>query len=820
MSLDPSKPLQQAKVPAGTPILRAGTQSQSIVLVHQGEVAAISRLDRSGKRRMYTLGPNSFPGFAQLLNGESIPCQYVTTQDSVVSNFPVKGGYQALILGKLNVGVMAARSLLQESMQCQQAVRGVAAYLSQILKITDNLSLAYYRCNPQPFEPGQPQGGDVIDPTITQARITVADFLQNGGQFPPQINLIWLQSDNSGLLKKAYEFDSSFDLDEFNFVRRLLSLAPNIQGAMFQADLKILEGLSRKLAGMNQASVQELYQLHDAVDVALETLLVGDYSFVEKYQLLSDLLDSGWNNLSLPEFVAIARFLVNGADALLRNYQQSFQIPYTGEFGGLEKLRAFIEEKKDEAPIQDEKPVTSIKAGIDMDAVKAELSGSTGKIMSFLKTSAEDQKAIQTHLKAFKAQQNPMDSGGDARKIRRQIGQVYWKIYEAAYYKFRESKGNVPLPVKLMLYYGFFDDTLLDEDHLAYLYGAEDNTAAKYPIFSAVDWLEKVKKGDEMPSVDEMGLTYFEKMKTEFKDRGWKKESDMSADVNTPERRVHYEIASYLEVNVRLTSGSPTTAFPLLTRYQVTMALDKAQVTYERLSKELDNLLAVDFSAFHREVILNDESRDIIKEFVQRQVIPNFIIVPSIGTKVMMWQDVSGRNKSSQGRISVPAFATADLFTLLLEATAAFRWELTKTIMGPDWNNVSQSSITADYTDYVQFYKKNRELSQEIKEKLAAEFKRFRNDRDRFVNDYINWIKYESQGVMKLNKVVRAILYRHVPFERSIRDNLSTQPAFSDIHNRFKNIRSRKLRELEVRYRKFGETLPKELSDNVEFYKV
>ncbi len=88
------------------------------------------------------------------------------------------------------------------------------------------------------------------------------------------------------------------------------------------------------------------------------------------------------------------------------------------------------------------------------------------------------------------------------------------------------------------------------------------------------------------------------------------------------------------------------------------------------------------------------------------------------------------------------------------------------------------------------------------------------------MNDYINWIKYESQGVMKLNKVVRAILYRHVPFERSIRDNLSTQPAFSDIHNRFKNIRSRKLRELEVRYRKFGETLPKELSDNVEFYKV
>ncbi|MBX7057319.1 MAG: cyclic nucleotide-binding domain-containing protein [Leptospirales bacterium] len=820
MSLDPTKPLQQAKIPAGSPVLRAGSQMQSLVLVHQGEVAAINRLDRTGKRRLYTLGANSFPGFAQLLNGQPLPCHYVASKDCVVSSFPARGAYQSLILSKLNVGVMAARSLLQEAMQSQQAVRGLSAYLAQLLKISDNLSLAYYRCNPQPFDPGQTQGGEVIDATVTQARITVSDFLQNGGQFPQAINLIWLQSDNSGLLKKSYEFDSEFDMDEFNFVRRLLGLAPNIQGAMFQADIKILEGLSRKLATMTQASIQELYQLHDSVDLGLESLLEGDYAFVEKFFLLSDLLDSGWNNVSLPEFTAICRFLVSSADTLLRGYQQNFGIVFEGTSPSLEKLRAFLDQHQDELTASQEKPVTEIKAGVDMQAVKSELAGSVGKIMSFLKIGADDQKNLIAQLKAFKKQQNPMDSGGDARKIRRQISQSYWKVYEAGYYKFRESHGNVPMPVKLMLNYGFFDEELLDDDHLAYIFSAEDNSAARHRIYNSLDWLDRVSRAEEPPSVDEMGLTYFEKMKTEFKDRGWKKDSDMTADVNTAERRVHYEIQSFLEVNVRLTTGSPTTAFPLLTRYQVTMALDKAQVTYERLSQEIDNLLAVDFSAFHREVLLNDESRDILKEFIQTQVIPNFIIVPSIGTKVMMWQDVSGRSKSSPGRIAVPVFATADLFTLLMEAVAAFRWELTKTIMGPDWNNVSQPSITADYTDYVQFYKKNRELSPELKEKLAVEFKRFRSDRDRFVNDYINWIKFESQGVMKLNKVVRAILYRHIPFAKSIRDNVANQPAFSDIHNRFKNIRTRKLRELEVRYRKFGESMPKELQENLDFYKV
>src|SRR5690606_9858096 len=135
------------------------------------------------------------------------------------------------------------------------------------------------------------------------------------------------------------------------------------------------------------------------------------------------------------------------------------------------------------------------------------------------------------------------------------------------------------------------------------------------------------------------------------------------------------------------------------------------------------------------------------------------------------------------------------------------------------WNNVSQSSITADYTDYVQFFKKNRDLSVEIKEKLASEFKRFRSDRDRFVNDYINWLKYESEGVMKLNKVSRGIFYRHIPFHKDIRDSLENQPAFSDLQNRFKNIRNKKLRELEVRYRKYGEMVPDVLQENLDFYK-
>ncbi len=827
VALDTSKPLQQQQVPAGTVLFEAGQPAGMLTILHKGEIFALNRYYSQGKRRMYKLGPNSVPGFASLVSGEEYPCHYITATDCVISAFPIpKGGqFTQLILGKLNVGMMAVRSLMNETMAIQHAVKNHSGYLANLLKTIDNLAVAYFKCNPQPFEAGPadddapPPTDAVIDPVVSTAKVVVSEFQQNGGQIPEPINQIWLQGDHSSILKKSYEFDSAFHLDDFNFQRRLLGLPVNIQGAMFKADVKILEGMAKKLAGFVIQGSGEVYALQESVDVAMESLVSGDYCYAEKFYLLSDLLNSGFTSVPLEEFTAILKYVHHSIDTFVKNYRQLQGIQYPDVHPSLEKIDTFLNTNQDVQKVEEKKQhVESV--GVDIEAIRKDLHGSPGKIMSFLQMPAEETKSIVDMLKKFKAMQNPMDSGGDPRKLRRQIGQIYWKTYEKAFFKFQETKGQVPQAVKLMLYFGFFDEDLLDDEHLAYLYNAEDTTRANHPVHNVIDWLELVGRREEPPSVDEMGLTYFEKLKGENKSAGWKRESDLPDEMNTPEKRIRYEIQNFLEVNTRLTSGQPTSAFPILTRYQITMPLEKAFVTAERLSDEIDNLLSVDFSAYHREVLINDEERGILKEFVQMRVIPNFIIIPSIGTKVMMWQDTSTRSKSSRGRIIVPTFATADLLTLLLEATAAFRWELTKTIMGADWNNVSQPSITADYTDYVQFYKKNRDLSPEIKEKLSSEFKRFRTDRDRFTNDYISWIKYEAEGVLKLNKVARQIFYRHVPFAKKIRDEIASQPAYADIHNRFKNIRNRKLKELEVKYRKYGEDLPKELAGNVEFYKV
>ena len=742
----------------------------------------------------------------------------------MISAFPVKrDSFLNLVMGKLNVGIIAVRSLLQEIISSHNLIQQYSRFQSSIQKSTDNLSIAFFRANPSAFPKEMDEKSESsLDPIIPPAFRTVHEYLRNGGEIPTPITKAWLSMDHGDLLKTSYEYESEFPMEDFQFLRRLLALPMNIQGAMFKADINILHGIAIRLARLHRVNLQELRELQHALDENLAAICAGEYCFAEKFALLADVLDSGNVNMRKEEFADVGRFIVQSAKEYLKNYQSLLGVPYKSISPALKKLEGSISaipvEQKAETPVAQRNTAVTM----DYESTKRDLAGSITKIMQFAGMSQDQIKQVNHEMDSLRKLENPFDSATDLRKIRRQITKTYWDTYENAYMKFNESRGNVPLPVRLMLYYGFFDEQFLKPEQLVELHALADSSVSNpaYSILPAVDWLTKVGKKDEFPSVDEMGLTFFEKLKADHKDLGWRRESDVPEEFDNFKTRVNFEIHHFLDTTVRLTSGSPATAFPILTHHQVILPFDKCYATYERISKAVDQILAVDFTAFHREVLVNDEAAGIIKEFVQQKVIPNFIIVPSIGTKVFMWQELSGRSKSSLGRIAIPAFATADLYTMVLEAVGAFRWELTKTIQGPDWNNVSVPSVTADYTDYVQFYKKNRDLSPEIKEKLASEFKRFRTDRDRFVNDYINWIKSESEGVLKLNKVARSIFYRHIPFAKAKRDNLSSQPAYADLHERFTNIRRKKLKELEVRYRKYGDNIPPILKNNIDFYRV
>lgn len=68
-------------------------------------------------------------------------------------------------------------------------------------------------------------------------------------------------------------------------------------------------------------------------------------------------------------------------------------------------------------------------------------------------------------------------------------------------------------------------------------------------------------------------------------------------------------------------------------------------------------------------------------------------------------------------------------------------------VWGARWNDLSERSLTSEYCDYIQFYRKNRDLSTDAKDKLKSALQKAKNSyKEMFVRDYVSWVLYEGAG--------------------------------------------------------------------------
>ena len=115
-------------------------------------------------------------------------------------------------------------------------------------------------------------------------------------------------------------------------------------------------------------------------------------------------------------------------------------------------------------------------------------------------------------------------------------------------------------------------------------------------------------------------------------------------------------------------------------------------------------------------------------------------------------------------------------------------------------------------------------MSVDAKDKLKSALQHARNNyREVFVADYVNWIKYESQGSFRLNKITRDILVRYCPFSREIRTELNGNPLFQNAFNKLELDNQKNLKRLQAVYRKYedaGGTITPELTENMKFYQM
>ncbi|HEX3023272.1 MAG TPA: cyclic nucleotide-binding domain-containing protein, partial [Lachnospiraceae bacterium] len=289
-----------------------------------------------------------------------------------------------------------------------------------------------------------------------------------------------------------------------------------------------------------------------------------------------------------------------------------------------------------------------------------------------------------------------------------------------------------------------------------------------------------------------------------------------------PMRKLNYEIINMFQYNNRLVNGQIAAFVPILHSDIFVKDLSSTFVTAAKVNYTINQLREIDYSIFYRETLYFDKEKKIEKEYIQKEVFPDIILLPTSGVNGVMWQEIEGKKRDTSGRFLLPSFAEVELEDMLIKVFGRFHWELCRSIQGTAWNNIKYKSLTSEYVDYIQFYKKNRDLSTETKERIKLQIQKGKsNSREIFVIDYVNWIKNESKGSIRLNKYVREILAMYCPFGKKTRVRLASQPLFDEAMARFNRENMKKIRELELRYKaleKEGIALTKELIDTSTFY--
>ena len=150
------------------------------------------------------------------------------------------------------------------------------------------------------------------------------------------------------------------------------------------------------------------------------------------------------------------------------------------------------------------------------------------------------------------------------------------------------------------------------------------------------------------------------------------------------------------------------------------------------------------------------------------RIVPNIILVPSYGEFGICWQPFEKQNRStSRGRLAIPIFPKS-LSLAVITALADLRWQVAKERAQHRW---MEEGITGRY--YMWF----------SENKMKGDVK------DAFIRDYVLWITKESEGVQKLDREVRGIFWRNLPFPPEVKQKLKNRGfVYAELYKKDQNI--------------------------------
>lgn len=450
-----------------------------------------------------------------------------------------------------------------------------------------------------------------------------------------------------------------------------------------------------------------------------------------------------------------------------------------------------------------------------------ELAGSLRKILSYAECEDDLADSFMEHIQKYKWVANKNGTEEDIRTLRQKITKEFYQVYNAA---FENSLGDedVPLAVKMFFNFGYVDEELAGAKNTAYLAQIINQlpTQPEKGIYSIYEWLIAVYKGEKEPSRNEFDLDYpaylVEQRKTGNITQ--KEEKELLTDNKA---KVLYELENMFPMVNKMTFGRISTFCPVFSEHNVMKPLDTILVSADAIRKALDGIRNKDFGAYYRETLFTAPEQGISKEFINVEILPDFILTPNVGVRGVMWQEIEGKKRTTPARMMSSIFQLEDISAIIVRLTGEFRWEMCKRVQGARWNDVSERSLTSEYFDYIQFYRKNQELSTDAKEKIKTDMGRAKNSfKEMFIMDYMVWVLFESNGSPRMNKVARNILYSYCPFTAQIRGKLKENPMYREISERYEIRMGQKRHRMEnicQKLRSMGKPIPEEIERERQF---
>ena len=179
--------------------------------------------------------------------------------------------------------------------------------------------------------------------------------------------------------------------------------------------------------------------------------------------------------------------------------------------------------------------------------------------------------------------------------------------------------------------------------------------------------------------------------------------------------------------------------------------------TRENVIREMAQVEALDPGLFNR-----------VYKTQTTRIVPNIILLASYGDSGVCWEPFEKFNRAtSRGRVAIPMYPKS-LPVAVMTAMADLRWQVAKEKAQYYW---MEEGITGKYYQWFTEHKLRGDV------------------REYFIRDYALWINKESQGMQKLDKEVRGIFWRMIPFPQHIKDSLRNRSfTYNELYKKDQNI--------------------------------